>query len=403
MVCEKSVDSNHNFNTDPIDWVIDGDILSTGGKTTLGADDGIGVAMAMAILEDKSLAHPPLEALFTVCEEDDFTGASTFDTSIMQSSYLINIDNANNDQIICGSCGGMEVNWHMPVTRQSVPDQWGSWKLHISGLKGGHSGEDIHLGRGNANQLLGRALLSAQNCCPCFVSSIIGGTFRLAIPRDATAVLCLPSTHIEDLKAALAQLETDARQELAVTGQNISITLEPTQKATSGVPTEAITAAILLMPDGIFQMNEALVGLVDTSDNMGEIHLTDSELHIVLEVRSARDSLRTYLFQRMEQLAKLLCGHCECSNIYPSWEFHPNSKLKTIANDTYQNLFGKNPIFLTVHAGLEVGCLFEKNSNIDAISLGPTCWFFHSPNERMSISAAKDMYQYLCQLLAAIC
>lgn len=402
MVCEKAVDSTHDFSTDPIQWVVDGDVLSTGGKTTLGADDGIGVAMAMAVLEDDTLTHPPLEVLFTVCEEDDFTGARHFDISQMRSTRLINLDNADNAQIICGSCGGMEVNWHMPVTYRPVPDGWNTWTLHISGLKGGHSGEDIHHGRGSANQLLGRALLAVQQNTACLVSSLTGGTFRLAIPRDAKADLSFDPTALEDVKAALVKLETDVQRELAITADQVSIHLEPTAPAPTGVATDPIVSAILLMPDGIFQMNEALTGLVDTSDNMGELHLTDKELHIVLEIRSARASLCTYLFQRMEQLAALLGGSCTSSNAYPSWDFRANSQLQKTAGQVYHDLFGKDPVFLTVHAGLEVGCFFEKKHDLDAIAIGPTCWAFHSPDERMSISGAKDMYRYLCQLLAAL-
>lgn len=402
MVCEKSPDSSHDFATDPIHWVIDGDILSTGGKTTLGADDGIGLAMAMAVLEDDSLAHPLLEVLFTVCEEDDFTGASRFDVSQMQASRLINLDNADNNQIICGSCGGMEVDWHMPVTYEAVPAGWSSWTLHISGLKGGHSGEDIHRGRGNANQLLGRALAAVQAHTTCLVSALTGGTFRLAIPRDAQAELSFAPDALEAAQAALVQLEADVRQELAITADQVTIQLQPAAQVAKGVPAGPIISAIFLMPDGICQMNEALTGLVDTSDNMGELHLTDRELHIVLEIRSARDSLRTYLFQRMETLASLLGGYCTGSNIYSSWDYRPDSRLQETAAQVYRRVFGREPVLLTVHAGLEVGCFFEKKPELDAIALGPTCWAFHSPNERMSISAEKEMYQYLCELLAAL-
>lgn len=402
MVCEKAAGSSHDFSTDPIRWVIDRDILSTGGETTLGADDGIGLATAMAVLEDNALEHPALEVLFTVREEDDFTGARHFNADRMYSTRLINLDHANNDQIICGSCGGMEVNWHMPVAYQPIPDGWSTWTLRISGLKGGHSGEDIHLGRGSANQLLGRALLAIQQRTSCLISSLTGGTFRLAIPRDARADLSFASAALEDVTAALAQLEADVRRELAVTADQVSIRLEPTAPAPKGVPTGSIVSAILLMPDGIFQMNEALTGLVDTSDNMGELHLTDTELHMVLEIRSTRDSLGTYLFQRMEQLAALLGGSCTPSNVYPGWDFRPDSQLQKTASQVYRDLFNKEPVFLTVHAGLEVGCFFEKKPELDAISLGPTCWAFHSPEERMSISGTKDMYRYLCQLLSAL-
>lgn len=402
MVCEKGEGVAHDFEKDPIDWIIDGDMLSTGGKTTLGADDGIGMALIMAVLEDNSLSHPALEALFTTMEEEDMSGAEKFNSEKMQSHYLINLDHTVESEVTCGSCGGMQVDFRLPMEWKPVPKGFHTYRLSVSGLKGGHSGEDIHRGRGNANILLARLLMEIEKHCPYLLSSIHGGSFRLAIPREAEAVLCLDSQNAHSLKTILAGLEADIRGELAATGEFVKVAFEPVEQVAQGVEPDKIISAMVLIPDGIYQMNEQLTGLVDTSDNLGEMYLEDKELHFVLEIRSARESLRSYLYSRMERLAALLGGRCEFSRSYPSWNFHSKSKLRRICREAYQISYGVEPAFQTVHAGLEVGYLLEQRPEIDAIAIGPNCWDFHSPAETVQISSVKRFYTYLCELLALI-
>jgi len=402
MVCEKAVGVDHDFTKDSIQWVIDGDILSTGGRTTLGADDGIGVALAMSILEDGQLSHPDLEVLFTVMEEEDFSGAENFDVSRMYSSYLINLDHTVDHEIVCGSCGGMRVDFWLSADKEPIPEDWATYRLSVSGLKGGHSGEDIHRGRGNATLFLARLLITLEDHCEFRLGSLQGGSFRLAIPRDAEAVVALHPNDVPAVSKALEELENELRGELSVTGACLEVSFEQTAPVSSWVQPEAVLSAITLLPDGICQMNEMLTGLVDTSDNLGEVYLTDGELHCIIEIRSARNSLRTYLFQQMERLAKLLEGRCELSHEYPSWSFHADSKLRQLCIDTYQNLYGTAPTILTVHAGLEVGYFSDRKQELDAISIGPNCRDFHSPTEALQISSVKKSYQYLCVILASI-
>lgn len=402
MVCEKAEGVEHDFAKDPIDWAIDGDTLSTGGKTTLGADDGIGVALAMAILEDSDLQHPEIEALFTVMEEEDLSGAENFDTSKMRASYLFNLDHVNDQEILCGSCGGMQVDIRIPVIADVLPAGWEAYRLSVSGLKGGHSGEDIHRGRGSANVLLNRMLMAVESCCDFRLGSIRGGSFRLAIARDAEAVVWLDPCCLDQVKAKLRDMETLARAELAETANNVIVALEPAEAPAWGILPTRVINAMALCPDGIYQMNEMLTGLVDTSDNLGEIYLDEHELHFVIEIRAARDSRRTYLFQRMQRLANMFGGTCHWSNAYPSWEFHPESKLRDLCSQVYEKSYGEKPAFLTVHAGLEVGCFFATKPEIDAVSIGPNCWNFHSPSECISISSAKKVFNYLCCVLAEI-
>lgn len=405
MVCEKGVGVEHDFLRDPIDWVIEGDTLSTGGKTTLGADNGIGVALAMAVLEDASLVHPALEVLFTTMEEEDMSGAERFDSAKMRSRYLINLDHVSEHDMVCGSCGGMEADFYLSLVKCSVPKGWAAYRLSVSGLRGGHSGEDIHRGRGNANILLARLLLAAKDVCPYLLTEIRGGSFRLAIPREAEAVLCLDPDQAPALMQALDVLKEEICAELSDSGPQIKIALEQaasSDSALEGVEPDKVVQALTLIPDGICQMNEFLTGLVDTSDNLGEVYLEDGELHLVLEIRSARESLRTYLYQKMEQLAALLGGRCSCSRSYPSWHFQPSSKLRQICMQAYSEYYGGEPAVHTVHAGLEVGYLLERRPDVDAVSIGPDCWDFHSPAETVSISSVKNFYIYLCKLLALI-
>ena len=399
MVCEKGEGVEHDFARDPICWVVQGDELSTGGRTTLGADDGIGVALAMELLADPDLKHPALEALFTVMEEEDLSGAARFDPSKIQASYLINLDHTADREIVCGSCGGMQVDIRIPVIADEVPAPWAAYRLSVSGLKGGHSGEDIHRGRGSANVLLNRMLMAVESCCEFRLGAIRGGSFRLAIARDAQAVVWFHPSHLEQVRVALEEMQSKARNELAETANHVIVSLEPTQADNWGILPARVIDALALCPDGIYQMNEMLTGLVDTSDSVGEIYLDEHELHLVAEIRAARDSRRTYLFQRMQRLADMFGGTCHWSNAYPSWDFRPDSPLRDLCARTYEDLYQERPRLLTVHAGLEVGYLFAGKPELDAVSLGPNCRDFHSPSEAVEISSVQKMYRYLSRIL----
>ena len=402
MVCEKADGIAHDFAKDSIEWVIDGDKLSTGGKTTLGADDGIGVALAMALLEDDTLQHPLIEALFTTMEEEDLSGAEHFDIGSAKSSYLINLDHVNEKEILCGSCGGMQVDIHIPVIAKPIPKEWESYRLTVSGLRGGHSGEDIHRGRGSANTLINRILMELEGCCRFLLGPIRGGSFRLAIPRDAEAIVWFHPEQLHTVLSEIEKLQQSIREELAETADGVMFGLEPAQAEPWGVVPPKVLDAIALCPDGIYQMNELLTGLVDTSDNLGEVYLDQNELHLVIEIRAAHDSSRTYLFQCMTRLANILGGTCQCSNTYPSWEFQAKSSLRELCSKVYREQYGEDPKLLTVHAGLEVGYFCAGKPGMDAVSLGPDCWDFHSPSETLRISSVKRVYRYLSHVLAAI-
>lgn len=401
MVCVKAPGVEHDFRKDPIDWVVEGNILSTGGKTTLGADDGIGVALAMAVLEDDKLQHPALEVLFTTKEEDDFSGAEGFDVNQIQSSYLINLDHTAVGELVCGSCGGMQVDFRLSEEEQDVPAGWHTYNLTVSGLKGGHSGEDIHRGRGNANVLLGRLLMGIEECGDFLLAWIKGGSLRNAIAREAQAKVCIPQELFPVVKKRLDDLAREMQREFAVSGQQLAVELQETEPVQRACCPSKVIAALTLMPDGIFQMNELLTGLVDTSSNMGEVYFQNGELHTVHEVRSSQRSLGMYMFQCMGQLAKVLGGNCQWSSPYPGWEFKPQSSLTKLCSDVYQDLYGVTPRCFTIHAGLEVGCFFSGPKQIEAVSIGPNYWDYHAPTESVDIDSVKKVYRYLCKILAA--
>ena len=403
MVCEKAEGVEHDFAKDPIRWVVDGDELSTGGRTTLGADDGIGVALAMALLADETLAHPPLEVLFTTMEEEDLSGAERFDTGKLKAKYLINLDHVHDDEILCGSCGGMQVDLRVPLAAGAPRAEDRAYRLSVTGLKGGHSGEDIHRGRDNANILLLRLLLALEECCDFRLGPIKGGSFRLAIPRDAEAVVWFDAKNEPLVRERLALSERAFHGELPSSAGSIRVTLEPADDAPAWASEpDRVLDALSLAPDGIFQMSEAFPGIVDTSDNLGEVYLDERGLHCVLEIRSASESRRTYLFQRLQRLAALLGGECAFSNEYPSWSFRRDSTLRGLCGGTYHELFGEPPKFLVVHAGLEVGCFFGTKHDLDAVSLGPNCRDFHSPTETLQISSVRKEFRYLRAVLSAI-
>lgn len=407
MVCEKAPEVEHDFLRDPIRWEIDGDLLSTGGRTTLGADDGIGVAIALAILEDRTRRYPELEVLFTVGEEEDFRGAWGFDCTKMRASRIINIDNTVENVIICGSCGGMRTELLLPMQPAVREAGWKRYQLSVGGLRGGHSGEDIHRGRGNANILLARALMALESQLSYQIAAIRGGSFRLVLPREASAILWMAEEESARGAALLRELEKRFRRELSVTADSVHLELREAagleaQAGENSVQPGKIIDALLLMPDGIYQMNESLEGLVDTSDNLGEVYFDGESLRLITEIRSATESLRTYLFQRMQRLAAVLGGSCTADTVYPSWDFNPHSALRECYAAQWERLYGRKPEYLTVHAGLEPGCFFEGKPGTDAISIGPDCWDFHSPGETLRISSVRRVCDCLAETLAAM-
>lgn len=410
MVCEKAPEVEHDFDTDPIRIQLDGDLLSTGGRTTLGADDGIGVAYALAILEAQDLPHPPLEVLLTTAEEEDLSGAQNVDASSFKARMLINIDNAVEHELLAGSCGGIGVEVELPAEPEPVPDGYQAYQVELSGLLGGHSGEDIHRGHGNANILLGRLLHACVRELPVRIGALNGGSFRLAIPRDAQVLLYIPVDKEEKFKEIVDKMTEVFRREYeAVTPEfAVSVSVPVTgadcggeARACSPEAARRLVQALYLSPNGINEMNNAVPGVVESSDNLGELRLEmeQGRFVIIYEIRASFDSTREYLYQKIQILTELLGGTVRGFTDYPSWSFDPHSRLRKTASEVYQREFGEKIVTKAVHAGLECGCLMPKMPGLDAISIGPDAWGLHSPQERLSISSTDRVYWFVKKML----
>ena len=399
MVCEKDSDSDHDFSKDPIRFKTDGDWIVSASGTTLGADNGVGVAAAMAVLGDKDLPHPPLEVVFTVQEETTFAGAESVDVSSCKAKRMINLDHADERELIVGSCGGTGVIFTMPLEREgNVPEGKQAFLIRVSGLKGGHSGEDIHRGRGNAINLLLRLLENAD----VSIVSITGGTNRLAIPREAEAVVF--ASDAKALQETVSEAEAVFRKEYGQ-APDLAITVESAAETGAPLTEEAfrkIASAVRLYPNGIAQMNGNLEGLVESSDNIGIISTEGDVLTLTSEVRGAYQSTVADITKTIEALAEIMGAEVEYFGGYVPWEFEAESELRNLAVGLYKEMFGGEMKQLALHAGLECGFFAEKIPGLDLISIGPDCQYFHSPQERVSITSIGHFYEFLKALLARL-
>ena len=275
-----------------------------------------------------------------------------------------------------------------------------TFELCITGLKGGHSGEDIHRGHGNANKFLARVLLELEKVTELKIARIKGGTFRLAIPREASLVLALPQDKEEEAREKCGQVYKNLKEEYLSAAEKLEIKMCPYNGQITEVhDAEKIIHMIMFSPDNIFEMNSDMENLVSSSDNMGELYLTDGMLHIVYEIRAARNSARDYIAQVIEHLAEMMGGSSQVHSAYPGWDYHANSVLRKFAVKVFIEQNGQKPISRCVHAGLECGCFFETMPELDAISIGPNCEGLHSPQEKLSISSTKKMYKILKKII----
>ena len=405
MVCEKNSDSTHDFAKDPIELEFDGEWIRSASGTTLGADDGIGVAAALAVLDDDELQHPPLEVVFTVQEETTFAGASGVDISGCEAMRMINLDHADERELIVGSCGGTGVEFTMPIERETgIPAGMKAFRIRLTGLQGGHSGEDIHRGRGNAISLLLRLLEAPE----LRVVSIHGGTNRLAIPREAEAVVLAESEDaanrcVSDAKAVF-------RKEYSGAAPDLDITVGEVNRGEDGAGDDAespltadsfrkLAAVLRLYPNGIVQMNGNLEGLVESSDNIGIVTAEGDRLTLVSEVRGAYRTTVDDIVKTIEALKDMVGAEVRYFDGYVPWEFAAESELRPLAVNTYKELFGGDMKELALHAGLECGFFADKKPGMDIISIGPDCRSFHSPEERVRAESVVHFYELLIEML----
>ena len=390
MVCEKTPDCKIDFERDGLEIAVEGDFITANG-TTLGGDDGIGVAMSLAILKDTALAHPPIEALFTTDEETGMFGAAALDGSLLMGRKLINIDSEVEGVLTVSCAGGARAEITLSAEK-SVPTA-PCYELIIDGLKGGHSGVEIHKGRHNSNMLMAELLNKLK--APYNIIEIAGGSKDNAIPART---VCKISTS-EDIKALAADFESKSRTDEEPELKILVLKAEPADKGFSPEASAKITEFLLSLPNGVQKMSEDIEGLVQTSLNLGILKTEPNGIYLTFAVRSSVNDEKTELLSKLKAIAKNAGGNFEESGHYPAWEYRKGSPLREAMVEQFEVLYGKKPIVEAIHAGLECGLLSDKLPNLDAVSFGPDMEEIHTPNEKLSVSSVKRSYEYLCKIL----
>lgn len=402
MVAEKLPEVKHDFLTDPIETVVDGEWVRAKG-TTLGADNGLGCATAMAALIDPDLVHGPLEALFTVDEEQGLIGANGLKKGFVTGDILLNLDSEEMGSLVIGCAGGKVTDVKIPITRQPAPDGV-FYEVSLSGLKGGHSGMEINLGRANANVQLARFLWEADRITPLELSYIEGGGLANAIPRDAKAVVCVSRDDAESFAAFAARFSATIHAEYdAVENKDFRfevVECKPQDEIIETRQAHQIIATIFACPNGVQAMSNAIPGLVETSDNLASVKiLNEGIVEIIVHQRSSVDSRRDEIADRVSALFGMIGAEVSFDDAYVGWEPNPESKVLKVAEESYESLFGSKPKVETLHAGLETGLFLEKMPGIDMISFGPTLKDIHSPGEKANIESVEQFYSLLAEVL----
>jgi dipeptidase D len=404
MVPEKAPEKVHDFESDPITAFVEEGWLRTDG-TTLGADDGIGVALIMTLLRDDTLTHGPLEALFTVNEEDGFTGADAVTPGVLQGSLLINVDSEVEGTITIGSAGGADVDVTGRYAEEPTPAGLTGLRLQITGLPGGHSGIDIDRGRGNAIKLLARLLWSAQQEIGLRVASIESGGRYNAIPREAAAVVAVPETEALRLTRWIETFAATVRQELARTEPDLQIVATPVEIPAAVMAPDAqrrIVGALYTCPNGVMRMSDSVSGLVETSTNLGLAAAADGMFTAGFLVRSAVNSARDDVEQMARCVFDLAGFEAVRKDAFTGWKPNPDSPLLALMQSIYRDLWGHDAEVVAVHAGLETSEFGAAEPGLDMISVGPTMEHVHSPDERLEIASVAKVYDLLVATLQRI-
>ncbi len=400
MVCEKEPDCEIDFENEGLRLVAEGDTISAAG-TTLGGDDGIAIAYALAVLASDTLEHPRIEAVFTVSEEVGMEGAAAVDLSMLKGHKLLNIDSEVEGHLLTSCAGGCRANVMLPAARQ--PWEGGVYELTIGGLKGGHSGIEIDKGRANSNMLMGRLLLALKDETSYSVVSMQGGLKDNAIPRETKALIVVEKGDEERFQTLIAETGGIIRREYETADPDISIHAEKKGEETvTALTKECRDRALSLMnllPNGVQAMSAEIAGLVETSLNLGVLTLDEGGLTLRYALRSSVQTARDFLAARMRLLTEQLGGSMTIEGCYPAWEYRKDSPLREDMVRIYRELFGKEPVIEAIHAGVECGLLADKIPDLDAVSFGPDMTGIHTTQEKLSISSVKRMWDYLVEIL----
>jgi len=403
MVCEKNSDVVHNFDTDPIQTWVDGDWLKAKG-TTLGADNGIGMSMMLALLASDDLKHPALECLFTVDEETGLTGAFALKQNFLSGEVLINLDSEDDGEIFVGCAGGIDTVANLTYQTEKTPENYFGFKVSVMGLQGGHSGDDIDKGLGNANKIINRFLWTLNKIMDLRLQSFDGGNLRNAIPREAVATACVPFSEKENIRVLFNHYVHNLEVEIGDVEPRIKLSLDSETIQGTVIDKESSNAllnALYACPHGVITMSRDMPGLVETSNNLASVKMKDGKtFEITTSQRSSVESSKQDIKQQIESVFSLTGAKVTHGDGYPGWKPNLKSEILKVATDSYVKLYNDQPKVRAIHAGLECGLFLEKYPFLDMISIGPTMKGVHSPDERLSISATQKCWTWLTDILA---
>jgi dipeptidase D len=404
MVCEKNNDKKHDFDNDPIRMVRDNGWIKADG-TTLGSDNGIGVAAGLAVITDQDVIHGPLEILLTVDEETGLTGASNLEAGFISGKILINMDSEEDGAFYIGCAGGMDTMGFFKIESENVPAGLQPYNLQVSGLKGGHSGLDIHTGRANAIKLLARTL-KAIDKLNYSVAKIDGGNLRNAIPREAEAIIFISPSDAHEAVKIINDFQQKILSEFKSSDGGVKIRLEKSEQKFEKVYekkfSEKIINVLLSLPHGIIAMSRDIPDLVETSTNLATVKIINEKIAIGTSQRSSIESAKKYIAQSVNSIFTLAGAEIKTGDGYPGWQPDLDSELLKTSKKVYKNLFGDEPEIKAIHAGLECGILGTKNPGLDMISFGPTIQGAHSPDEKVEIKTVEKFYDLLKGILKKI-
>ncbi|MDX1272528.1 aminoacyl-histidine dipeptidase [Bizionia paragorgiae] len=404
MVHQKNADTDFDFDTQGIEMYVDGDWVRAKG-TTLGADNGLGVATIMAILESKTIEHPAIEALFTIDEETGMTGAMGLKGGLLSGGILLNLDTEEDDEIGVGCAGGVDVTATRTYTEEETPEFKTGYTITVKGLQGGHSGMDIHKGLGNANKIMNRLLFDGFENFGLRISEINGGSLRNAIPRESKATVAIDAIHQEVFEAEMEELATTIKTELKTMEPELQIVVEacetPEKMMDLGVQ-EGLTRAIYAAVNGVYRMSADIPDLVETSNNIARVVVKEGTIKVACLTRSSVESSKIDLANTLRAAFELTGCEVECSGDYPGWAPNMDSSILKVLDGLYEKMNGEKAHVAACHAGLECGILGQNYPEMEMISFGPTIKGAHSPDERASISSAQKYWKFVLEILKHI-
>jgi dipeptidase D len=404
MVCQKNADTDFDFDKEGIKMLVEGDWVRADG-TTLGADNGIGVASIMTLLKSDDIPHPPLEALFTIDEETGMTGAQGLVGGLLDGKIMLNLDTEDDDELTIGCAGGVDVNVSGSYRVEAAGDNCTAYKLGVTGLTGGHSGMDIHLGRGNANKLMNRLLFETADKFTLRVAEIDGGGLRNAIPRESFAIVVVPNAQMEVFEAHVNALRSELKNEYNTTDPDLMIGLEKTDMPPKVMPEadqKKLIRSIYACPNGIYRMSPDIEDLVQTSNNLARVLVKDGEVKIQCLTRGSVDSEKMDLAKAIQSTFELFGADVVFEGGYPGWAPKPDAGIVKLMSSLYTEMFEEDAEVAACHAGLECGILGTNYPDMEMISFGPNIRGAHSPDEKVQISSVQKYWGFLLETLKRV-